>query len=298
MARVSKGNTLSGLVLQSGWTIEDDGFGLLTASAVYRTRHGTSTGKPGTGQEALTISPKRGDVFPQDKRMHCHRASSVMDANGIQTISVDYVGIANGSITNPQVSGRFNSNQEPISTHPDFASFGGTRSSPVNGAVFESDGSFKRFADPGYKDFYGVTSYLVPGFGITGHFYTSDPGALNKLKIAVGTTSATGYWQGFGLMGAMNNNDAPDWKGVNKWQSENENDQLLLTGVACEYFGKLLKVSYDISYSQDGWNGAIYAQRGAAAAKPSQSGSTWKGKGSYYSGWTSGVANRTSAWTP
>lgn len=297
MARVSKGNTLSGLILQSGWTIEDDGFGLLTASAVYRTRHGTTTGKPGTGQEALTISPKRGDAFPQDKRMHCHRASSVMDANGIQTISVEYVGIANGSITNPQVSGRFNSNQEPIATHPSFGTFGGTRQSPLNGATFENDGSFKRFSDPSYAEFYGVTSYLVPGFGVTGHFYTSDAGALNKLKKAVGTTSATGYWQGFDLMGSMNKNDAPTWKGVNIWQADNENDQLLLTGVACEYFGKLLKVSYDISYSQDGWNKFIYGSRNTS--KPSsQSGSSWKGKGSYYSGWTSGVANRTSAWTP
>lgn len=280
MARVSKGNTLSGLILQPGWTIEDDGFGLLTAAAVYRTRHGTSTGTPGNGLAALKASPQRGDVFGQDNRLHCHRASSVMDANGIQTISVDYVGIASGTQTSPNVSGRFSSNQEPISTHPKFSEFGGTKAAPINGAVFNDDGSFKRYADPAYDEYYGVTSYLACGFAITGHFYTSEFTTLASLKDCIGTTSQTGSWGGVNLMGDLNRIGAfgPGWTGIPTWVDERERDQLLLTGIACEYFGKLIKVSYDIMFSQDGWNRNIYSQ-GKAESTPDSKATRWKGKG-------------------
>ena len=162
MARVNKGNSLGSPILQPGWTIEDDGFGLLTCSATYKTAHGTSTGTPATGQAALAKAPKRGDLFQQDARLSCHRSSSVLDANGVQVISADYVGIASGTMTEPQVGGRFSSNQEPISTHPDFDTFGGKKGAPLNGAVFNDDGSFKRFASPeaNGKLFYGVSPTL------------------------------------------------------------------------------------------------------------------------------------------
>jgi hypothetical protein len=293
MARVNKGKSLSTLELQPGWVIEDDGFGLLTASVVYKTSHGTSTGTPATGAEALGKTPQRGDPFPQDGRMHCHRASSSLDANGIQTISVDYVGIAKGNTTIPNVSGRFSSNQEPISTHPKFVSdIGGNASTPKNGAVFNDDGSFKRFANstPPLDQFYGVTSYLACGFGITGHFYTSDFGILSAMKESLGTTSSTGNFGGPNLLGDFGglSTGQPGWTGYGNWITPREDDQLLLSGVQAEYFGKLIKISYDIMYSQDGWNGSIYGRRSLNESKPKDSkASTWKGKGSYYQHGTS-----------
>lgn len=293
MARVSKGKSLSTLELQPGWVIEDDGFGLITASVVYKTSHGTSTGTPATGAEALAKTPQRGDPFPNDGRMHCHRASSSLDANGIQTISVDYVGIAKGTTTLPNVSGRFSSNQEPISTHPKFVEqIGGNASSPKNGAVFNDDGSFKRFADPTppLDQFYGVTSYLACGFGITGTFYTSDFNILVALKESLGTTSSTGNFGGPNLLGDFGglSTGQPGWTGYGNWITPREDDQLLLAGVQAEYFGKLIKISYDIMYSQDGWNGTIYGRRSANSSKPADSkASTWKGKGSYYQHGTS-----------
>lgn len=280
MARVTKGNSLSSAKLQPGWTIEDDGFGLLTCSAHYKVSHGTSTGTPATGSQALGAAPKRGDAFAQDARLTCHRASSVLDANGIQVISADYVGIATGTMTRPQVSGRFSSNQEPISTHPKFSDFGGTAAAPENGAVFNADGSFKRFADPQYDEFYGITSYLACGFAITGHFYTSDFTVLVALKQAVGTTSGTGSFGGYELTGdltALGNNNA-GWTGIGTWMDDRERDQLLLSGLACEYFGKIIKISYDIMFSQDGWNGSIYNSRGEPATKDEKK-TAWKGKG-------------------
>lgn len=281
MARVTKGNPLSAPVLQPGWTIEDDGFGLLTCSAVYKVRHGTSTGTPGTGSAALSAAPKRGDAFPQDARLQCHRSSSVMDANGIQTISADYVGIAAGTTTVPNVSGRYSANQEPISTHPEFPTFGGTKASPVNGAVFNDDGSFKRFADPGYDQFYGVTSYLACGFAITGTIYTTDFSVLSTLKDAIGSTSGTGYFGDTNLIGDLSglSKGNPGWVGYGNWVTPREDEQLLLAGLACEYYGKILKISYDIMFSQDGWNSSIYKRRGPVDATKAEKPTSWKGKG-------------------
>jgi hypothetical protein len=280
MARVSKGNSLSVPVLQPGWTIEDDGFGLLTCSATFTTAHGNSTGTPGKGEEALAKAPTRGAAFQQDARLTCHRSSSVMGANGIQVISADYVGIAKGTMTEPQVAGRFSSNQEPISTHPKFIDFGGTKATPINGAVFNNDGSFKRFADPGYDEFYGITSYLSCGLGITGHFYTSDFSALTALKDAIGTTSSTGSFNTYDLMGGLNDlgSNKSGRSGYGNFVDDRERDQLLLSGISVEYFGKLLKISYDIMFSQDGWNGAIYNNRGDIGSKsPDSKASSWKG---------------------
>lgn len=282
MARVNKGNSLGSPILQPGWTIEDDGYGFLSCSASYKVSHGTSTGTPATGVQALDATPKRGTPFPRDARLTCHRASSVLDGNGIQVISVDYVGIAKGTTTLPNVSGRFSSNQEPISTHPRFKDFGGTKPAPLNGAAFNDDGSFKRFADPGYDEFYGVTSYLVCGFGITGVIYTSDYAVVGKLKDAIGSTSSTGSFNGTDLVGQLgflgNGSTAATGWGNGAWQSSRETDQLLFSGMALEYFGNLIKISYDIMFSQDGWNGSIYNNRGDVAAKSKDSKATsWKG---------------------
>jgi len=286
MARVSKGNSLNSPVLQPGWTIEDDGFGLLTCSATFKAAHGTSTGTPATGSQALAKTPKRGDAFEQDARLKCHRSSSVLDSNGLQVISCDYVGIANGSSTAPNVSGRFSSNQEPISTHPFFTKvIGGSKAAPLNGAVFNDDGSFKRFADPNFDQFYGVTSYLSCGFGITGVIYTSDNGVVTKLKDMIGTTSGTGYWNGIDLVGQVgflgatgNKNPAAAWS-AGAWVTEREDDQLLLSGMALEFYGSIIKLSYDIMFSQDGWNYTIYNGRDPRNVKPPASNrkSSWKG---------------------
>ena len=280
MARVNKGNSLGSPILQPGWTIEDDGFGLLTCSATFKAAHGTSTGTPATGQAALAKAPKRGDLFQQDARLSCHRSSSVLDANGVQVISADYVGIARGRKTEPQVSGRYSSNQEPISTHPKFKDFGGVKAAPLNGATFNDDGSFKRFANPGADQFYGVTSYLSCGFGITGHFYTSDIAVIKELKDVIGATSGTGSFAGYDLLGGLSEigSNTAGRSGYGNFVAANENDQLLLSGMAIEYYGRLLKVSYDIMFSQDGWNPDIYRQRqiGSSKSKDSKA-STWKG---------------------
>lgn len=258
MARVSKGNPLTSLILQPGWTIEEDGFGLLTSRLVFVTGHGADTD---SSPLILEDAPKRGDAHPKDSRLTCHRTTATINANGLAVITSEYIGIASGNMTAPEVSGRANMSQEPIATHPDFISLiGGTEGSPKNGAQF-ANGAFVRFAyDPAAAyNKEGVRSYLNPGFGISGHFYTSDITVAQKLKESLGQTSGSGVFAGvqlLGGLGAINGQTSDSWYG--NWTTSDELDQLLLSGLAIDFFGNLVKLSYDVTYQRWGWDPEIY----------------------------------------
>ena len=258
MARVSKGNSLSGLVLQPGWTIEEDGFGLLTSRLTFVTGHGS-----GEDQSPLILddAPRRGDSHPKDSRLQCHRSTATLNANGLAVIVSEYVGIAAGNMTAPEVSGRGNMSTEPIASHPDFATIiGGTEAAPLNGAQFRNGlfVGFSRDPDAAYNK-EGVRSYLNPGFGISGHFYTSDIGLARNLKEALGRSSGSGKFGGvqlLGGLGAINGQTSDSWYG--DWTTSDEINQLLLTGIAIDFYGSLVKVSYDITYARWGWDPDIY----------------------------------------
>lgn len=260
--RVTKGNSLKSLVLQPGWTIENDGFGLLTCSATYVQSHGNDAGTVGgSGSFALGVAPSRGSVFSKDSRLSCHRATSSLNSNGLLIVAAEYVGIATGNMTAPQVTGSGATSTEPIATYPNFNStIGGTKGSEKNGAVFNDDGSFKYFADAEYKK-YGVKSYLAPTLSIRGHFYTSDITVAKKLLDSQCTTSSDGQWKNIQLLGNLNGLSSavlPSWNGVQAWAAPDESPQLLLTGVSLEDYGTLLKVSYEITVSTDGWDTDLY----------------------------------------
>lgn len=263
--RVTKGDSLNRILLQPGWSIENDGFGLLTCSATYIVSHGNDAGtQAGSGSYALGAAPKRGDVFEKDARLKCHRSSSSLNSNGLQVISAEFIGIESGNMTTPQVSGRGATTTEPIATHPAFKSkIGGTKDEPKYGAEFEEDGAFKRFADPQFRK-YGVRSYYSPTFSITGHFYTSDIAVAKKLLDAQCTVSSDGkfpYGNGIKLVGALNALASPvhpSWAANASWAAPDESPQLLLTGMSIEDFGGLQKVTYDILVSTDGFDKDIY----------------------------------------
>lgn len=258
MAYVNKGNQLNYLSLQPGWTIEEDGFGLLTSRLVFVISHGSDEG---SSPLVMNDAPKRGDGHPKDSRLTCHRASVTVGGNGLATISAEYIGIAKGNMTTPEVSGRGNMSTDPITTHPKFEErIGGTAAAPLKGAKFqESTGLFIGFDGSDNKQ--GVRSFLNPGFGINGHFYTTDFSVAGKLKDAMGKTSGNGKFAGINLVGGLaglGKSDSSLW-GYN-WRSELEFDQLLLTGVAIDFFGTVVKVSYDITYARYGWDYDIYEE--------------------------------------
>lgn len=259
MARVSKGDSLGELKLQPGWTIEEDGFGLLTSRLTFITSHGSGEFSSPKGN-----APARGDAHPKDVRLSCHRATETYNANGLSVVVAEYIGIARGNSTSPEVSGRGNMSTDPITTHKDFVSkIGGTSSAPINGAVFnENTGLFINFGDvtpppAAGKNKKGVRSYLNPGFGISGHFYTNALGVASALKNSMGKSSNTGTYAGVNLLGGLSGLGGSDsiW---GKWSSSEEVPTLLLTGLAIDFYGNLIKVSYDLTYAKDGWDYDIY----------------------------------------
>ena len=261
--RVTKGNNLRTLVLQPGWTIENDGYGLLTARATYIQSHGNDAGtKGGDGPYGLTAAPSRGAPFIKDARLTCHRSSSSLNSNGLLVVTADYVGIESGNMTTPEVSGKGATNTEAIATHPVFVSqIGGKKGAPLNGAEFEPDSdAFKAFTNPEYKK-YGVKSYFAPTFAITGHFYTSDIETVKTLKSCICTVSSDCQWNNIQLVGKLNavgTNAGSSWAGIMAWAAPDESPQLMLNGISIEDYGSLYKIGFDILVTMDGWDTDIY----------------------------------------
>lgn len=256
MARVTKGNQLTSPQLQPGWTIEDDGFGLLTARATYVVSQNTDYGV--SGSTVLGKAPKRGDAFENDPRLTCHRSSSSVNKNGLQVITAEFCGIANGNSTTPNVTGRGATTTEPIQRHPSFVSkIGGTSASPLNGAKFDGNDLLLGFGDTSNKK-YGLKSYYSPSFTITGHLYTKDITVASSLKDRQCCSSSSGSFAGFNLLSGLNSL-APSWgTSVPFWMAADESPQLLLNNVSIEPYGMLYKVNYEILVAVDGLDVDVY----------------------------------------
>lgn len=288
MARQDYGDDLTQPILQSGWKLSDDGFGLHTLSANYVLESGTYSFVRGTAFEVTGL-----------EYLKLHRWSSTSGKLGIQTITAEYVGIPSdvnsGAYTNPQIQASNGLTTEPITSNPNFRTSGGdgydtpiagdsyTQSDlgppvkkkpsdlegvPVvgniitsyqqswignNGACFEREegGRFIGFVDPAYPKFYGKTSYLAPTSAWSGIVYVSE-GATVQLFIAyLGSTASDNDWA------STLPTIVPTYAGTT-WLSADGDDQLLLSQVKIEDFGNLKKVSYEVRFSKDGWSNSVY----------------------------------------
>lgn len=281
MARVDTGNNLAGVILQPGAKFQEDGYGLTTGTCVFKCAQTASIGG--------TIN--RGSACPVAAYSYCkaHRFSVSLDALGVATYTVDYVGInpaLGGVYTNPQITATQGLTSENITTHPNFfelagsLGFSGTAIAGVgpspgtklnpnyqatsggegrteyvgnNGATFEkkTGGKFLGFKKPNDSDFYGKSNYLAAQTSFAGHFYTTSSTVPRSYVNAVGKTSEDGtFVSGFDLLPAyMGSSFVYDSK-----------RQLLLSQVNVEDFGSLYKVNYEIRYNRDGYNASVYAQ--------------------------------------
>ena len=281
MARIDTGDTLAGVILQPGAKFQEDGYKLVTGTCVFKAAQTASVGG--------TIN--RGSACPIARYSYCkaHRFSVTLDALGIATYTVEYVGIdpAGGSVyTDPQVTATQGLTSENVTSHPNFftlatslgftgAPIAGVGPSPGtiatpnyqpvtdgagrteytgnNGATFEkkTGGKFLGFKVPSAADFYGKSNYLAAQTSFAGHFYTTSSTVPRKYVNAVGKTSADGtFVSGLDLLPAyMGTGFVYDGK-----------RQLLLSQVNVEDFGSLYKVNYEIRYNRDGYNKAVYAQ--------------------------------------
>jgi len=269
MAIVKTGNALTTPVQQPGAKISDDGYGLLTATVVWKA----------DATAALGSVVNRGSTCPIDANCKAHKYSIVYDALGVATLTVDYVGIDGGAtMTDPQITGSQGLTSEHITTHPNFfqlatgfagapiAGVGtGSLATPAypavagsssteyagnNGATFEAatGRAFKGFKKPKFNDFYGKTSYLAPQCSIAGVFYTSSSGKVIDLRNAVGKTSGTGTFASTALL--------PSYMGT-AFTTGGKN-QLLLAQVSFEDYGLLYKVQYELRFNRDGYVASVY----------------------------------------
>ena len=275
MARSEYGNLLIGLILQPGWSVQSDGFGLNTGTATFKIDN----------LSPISLDVK-GDAFPnaQYSYMAAHKASIVVDSLGITTMRVDYVGIDPevnaGLITNPNCSAANGLTADNITAHPNFFVFQGapymaaiagpapyTQDAPnnfapivngrpgylgFNGACFETEngGRFIGFVNPTYSQYYGKTQYLAPTTSYSGIMYCSDEAQVTVLLELLGTSSATNSWSTFPLL--------PSWAPIGIGFAGNPVN--LLSQVNVEEFGLIYKINYEIRYSRVGWEIDVYKQ--------------------------------------
>jgi hypothetical protein len=277
MARIEQGDALTVPQLQPGGKFSDDGYGLITATCVWKSDQGSS----------LNSVVNRGSSCPLAGASFCdaHKYAITYDSLGLTNIVVDYVGIDptinSGVRTNPQVGTSQGLTTAHITSHKNFfelqAGFAaviagvgtGTLATPAyaaqndvagvveylgdNGARFErvTGGKFLGFKTPEYSTLYGRTSYLAPQTSFSGHFYTSDDADVTSLLAAVGKTSASNEFASIELLPAyMGTVFTSGWFG---------NDQLLLAQVNVEDFGLLYKVVYEVRFNQEGYEPTVYA---------------------------------------
>lgn len=277
MAIILTGNALNVPQQQPGGKFSDDGYGLVTATVVWKSDQSSSLG-------SVT---NRGSTCPLAGASFCtsHKYSITYDSLGLANIVVDYVGIDptvnTATRTNPQVGTSQGLTTAHITGHKNFfvlqAGFTGviagvgTGSLQVpayssqndvagkieyegaNGARFEraTGGTFLGFKKPEYSTLYGRTSYLAPQTSFSGHFYTSQNADVQSLIAAVGKTSATNSFASIELM--------PSYMGTSFISGWFGNAQLLLAQVNTEDFGELYKVNYEIRFNQEGFDPKVYA---------------------------------------
>ena len=270
MARQDYGNNLATPVLQAGGKLSNDGYGLLTATCVW---------KANTDND-LSVG-NRGSTCPINANLSAHKFGVTYDALGVATITVDYIGIDpavnQGEVTNPNTSGANGLTAQNITSHPNFftavAAFGGViagagpyaqdsannlapmvNNAPAylgqNGACFEkpNGGRFIGFVNPAYPSLYGKTQYLAQTTSYSGVIYMSEQAAVETLVESVGTTSSNEDWGTVTLL--------PSWAPVGTGDVGNKN---LLSQVNVEEYGVLFKVMYEIRFSEEGWDQKVYA---------------------------------------
>lgn len=273
MAKVSQGNALTTPLLQPGYTIENDGYGVLTCKAVYKCDDSTA---------ATAIV--RGNSFAPDTRLKAHKVSVSYGGLDVATITVDYIGLANteSAFSLPNVSGAATLTTEPIQNHPKFFTATGsggiagpqpytvstlvktlkpyTDRGPVwqggYGAIFEqkTGGKFLGFYDPddaAAKKLYQRTSYLAPTSTVNGTIYTSTSANVDTLLGYVGKTMYKRGPDGFGYL-------LPSYF-AGTYKAPDEDDQWLIASVHFEDYGSLYKLTYELRFNREGYTPLVYS---------------------------------------
>ena len=291
MALVSTGNTLAAEMLQPGYTLTSDGFGLVTCSATYKVDW--------TASVAVTA---RGTAFPVAglTYLKAHKSSQSYDSLEYKTVKVDYVGIDptinGGTRTNPNTTVANGLTAENITSHPNFFStppgsgyvpgplaglpsdFGGAYPDSTKGplvsvmAVPPSPKAGSAVVVPSSEGYNGACFETGTGGRFIGFVDPEVPELYGKTQYLARTTTYSGvaYYSDasfvqalYLLLGTATGTNSwgtsfpliPAWgpTGVGIYGNQN-----LLSQINVEEYGTLFKVMYEIRYSKEGWTPDVY----------------------------------------
>lgn len=268
MAKISQGDSLMSPLLQPGYTIENNGYGLLTCKATYKCDETTA-------DSAIV----RGDSFGPDSRLKCHKVVVAYNALGVCNISADYIGLADAESewSQPEVGAAASLTAETITSHPNFSS----STSPMlagappyatatsittlkpytaiyegeNGAIFELStggkflGFYSRSTDTA-KKLYQRTSYLAPTSTFRGVIYTSNSANVPTFLGYVGKTMYKRGPDSFAYL-------LPSYFG-STFQAADETNQLLIASLGIEDYGTLYKFTYELRFNREGYPFEVY----------------------------------------
>lgn len=291
MARIDQGNALTTAVLQPGWNIATDGYGLYTGRCVFKMNRTEAI----SGLSTFV----RGAPHPitDFNFMAVHKIEVVYDQLGIATVTAEYIGISNpgSNWTNPNVTGSMGLTTEPITAHPNFfvaaagfdpaaspiaglpSDFGGayadsTFGPPVtvwssltnkpvvvpssegyHGACFETGtgGRFIGFVDPDYEHYYGKTSYLAQVTSFSGVLYFKSNQTAKTADFRAAVGTTSGSNNFCSTVKVL-----PDYIGTTFLNGTN--DCMLLSQVNFEDYGSVFKCSYEIRYNPNGYPKGVY----------------------------------------
>lgn len=290
MAIVINGNTLTTALLQPGWTVTADGFGLNTSTTVFKIDTTFDI-------DAFTV---KGNAHPDAaySYLRLDKWKVSWDTLNIATLTVDYVGIDtafnSGEYTNPNTSGANGLTTENITTHPNFfALAGGFDTGPIAGTSYaQSDlGPLVEIKNPAdyitqiitlntviiskkksYIGDNGACFESSAGGRFIGFVDPAYPSFYGKTNYLSATTTYSGVIYMLeaeyvvDLLSYLNKATADsafgDWTLIPDWAvvgvGSGGGNSNLLSQVNVEEFGSLYKVMYEIRYSRVGWDSSVY----------------------------------------
>lgn len=253
-------------MLQSGWTVVQNGYGLQTIKARYYIDSGSPSGFSLGDTVAYLFNSRVSKITKSYDKLDL----AVLD---IETVLLD------DTITRPEITGSSGLTSEHITTHPEFFTAttgiagakpftassilgpnGSTLYKGLNGAHFQDPdgGKFVGFLDPTYPLYYGKSHYLAPVTSFSGIIYTTSSANVTTLKNAVGKTSGTNLFGGIKLL--------PDYVGTTFTTGSPSRNQLLLSQVNFEDYAVtaggtayIFKINYEIRLNREGYVSPVYS---------------------------------------
>jgi hypothetical protein len=294
---IKYGDDLVAPVLQPGWTIEQDGFGMLQVSAKFK----WAKSEVGNFPERF----KRGDPFPESNynNLCLFKASMSVEKGEVVTVTADYCGLANSGgydaagHSDPQIMMTGASASESIQSHPNFITvnclnfgdvnplagypptLGGFDSNlttnpnraawtpKVAGSGLVNNCQFIGFlpnqdisdATPNIKA--GIKSYYKPQTTLRVLVYFKDESeALDRASIVGFITDGSAYYlpEAYKALALAESPYSGTFTYSEAW-TDQIHKSFLVTNASVERFGSLWKVTADLMLSgMGGWDIDVY----------------------------------------